>query len=96
MLVNAYFTMQEGKLDTAKALLPTMVSSTSQEPGCYFYLPVVQQGGPAICFHEAYADADAFLAHVGRAGALIGHLAAMSTVRLEVAGPRLVPPSLFV
>lgn len=67
--IHPYFAIQEGELENVRSYLERFVELTKSEPGCVYY-------GFTLCddklhCREAYASADAVLAHLGNVGGLL-------------------------
>ena len=81
-----YFKVYEGRLAEFRALCERLVEETRSEPGCLYY--GFSFDGDEVHCREAYADADAMLAHMDHVGSLIGEALEMADMaRLEVHGP---------
>jgi len=81
-----YFKVHDGRLAEFRALCERLVEETRAEPGCLYY--GFSFDGDEVHCREAYADADAMLAHMDNVGALIGEALEMAEMaRLEVHGP---------
>lgn len=84
--IHPYFRPHEGKLSEFIDSLPAFVEATSSEEHCLFYDFTVSEEGIVFC-REAYAGADAALAHLENVGDLLQQALAISDlVRLEVHG----------
>jgi quinol monooxygenase YgiN len=81
-----YFKIHPGKREAFEALCGQFVTKTLTEPKC-LYCGFSFDGDNAHC-REGYTDAEAALAHLDNAGALLQELLKMSEItRLEVHGP---------
>ena len=81
-----YFEVQEGQLDSFKALGPQFVAKTRTEAGCMHYA-FSFDGYTAHC-REGYTDAEAVLAHLDNVGELLNEaLKIAKIIRLEVHAP---------
>lgn len=60
--IHPYFKVHPGKMDAARALLPTFIEKTKSETGCVFYEFTVN--GDVVFCREAYTDAAAVLTHL--------------------------------
>jgi hypothetical protein len=84
--IHPYFKVHPGKMDAARALVPKFVARTTTEPGCLYYEFTIN--GDVVFCREAYADADAALAHLANVGEILGEMMQVSDViRLEIHGP---------
>lgn len=78
-----YFTVHPGKLAEFKALCDQMVQKTNAEPGA-LYCGFAFDGDQAFS-REGYANADAWLAHLGNIGEIFGAMLKVADLtRLEV------------
>lgn len=83
--IHPYFKVHEGKLADFRAVAERMVAETATEPGCLYY-GFSYDGDQAYC-REAYANADALLAHVGHVGPLLQEALGLSElVKMEIHG----------
>ena len=81
-----YFNVQDGQLDTFKALCTRLISQTREEPGCLYY--GFSFAGNTVHCREGYVNADALLAHIQAVGPMIEEALEISEIaRLEVHGP---------
>jgi quinol monooxygenase YgiN len=84
--IHPYFKIHPGKLDAAKALLPSFIARTTSEPGCLYYEFTIS--GDTVFCREAYRGADGTLAHLANVDALLKEMLAVSDLaRLEIHGP---------
>jgi quinol monooxygenase YgiN len=84
--LHPYFKAHPGKLDTIKAAFPAFIEKTAGEEKNLFYGFTVN--GDEIFCREAYADAEALLAHLDSVGAMLAEaLKIADLTRLEVHGP---------
>lgn len=65
---NLQLTVQEGRLDEARALMSEMVQSTLQEPGTLGYEWFLSDNGTVCHICERYVDSGAALEHLGNFG----------------------------
>lgn len=80
-----YFTVHPGKLAEFKGLCDQMVQKTSEEPGA-LYCGFAFDGDQAFA-REGYANADAWISHLGNIGAIFGEMLKVADLaRLEVHG----------
>jgi hypothetical protein len=81
-----YFKVHDGKMAEFKALCVQMVDKTAEEPGA-LYCGFCFDGDQAFS-REAYANADAWVAHLGNIGDIFGEMLKVADLsRLEVHGP---------
>jgi quinol monooxygenase YgiN len=80
--------VKPGQLDTFRALMEEMVTSTRAEPGALTYEWFVDDDGRVVHLYERYADSPAALAHLGTFGEWFAgrFLAAADPTRLTVMG----------
>ncbi len=84
--LHPYFEVHPGRLDQFKAMFPAFVATTAKEQGVLFYEFTVS--GDEVFCREAYAGAEAALAHLGDVGGLLAEAGKISTLaRLEIHGP---------
>lgn len=84
--IHPYFKIHPGKLDAAKALLPTFVETTRSEPACLYYEFTISDD--TVFCREAYRGAEGALAHLANVDALLKQMLSLSDlVRLEIHGP---------
>jgi hypothetical protein len=84
--IHPYFKVHPGQLDAAKALLRAFVAKTRTEPECRYYEFTID--GDVVFCREAYAHADAVLAHLANVGPELGEMLKVSALtRLELHGP---------
>ena len=65
---NLQLSVQDGRLDDARALMAEMVESTRQEPGAKGYEWFLRSDGTECHILERYADSEAVLNHLGNFG----------------------------
>jgi quinol monooxygenase YgiN len=83
--IHPYFKVRPGKLEAARALLPKFVEKTTSEPNCIFYQFTIN--GDVVFCREAYADAEAALAHLQNVGDILAEMLKVSDlIRLELHG----------
>ncbi|MFT5396179.1 MAG: hypothetical protein ACI85N_001376 [Gammaproteobacteria bacterium] len=82
-----YFKVAEGKLDEFRGLCEQFMEITEKnEPNCLYYGFSIKDD--VVYCREGYANAEAVLAHLDNAGALLGEaLKICEIARLEVHGP---------
>lgn len=81
-----YFDVPAERMTEFQALVDEFVAATANEPGCLYY-GFCFDGRQAFC-REAYADGDAFLAHLDNVGELFARAQQIATVtRMEMHGP---------
>jgi hypothetical protein len=84
--LHPYFKIHSGQLAAAKALLRVFVAKTQSESGCLYYEFTID--GDVVFCREAYADADAVLAHLANVGPELGEMLKIAALaRLELHGP---------
>lgn len=84
--IHPYFKVHAGQMDAVKKLLPEFVARTAPEAGMYYYEFTIS--GDVVFCREAYANAEAALAHVTSVGPLIERMLKLADLaRLEVHGP---------
>ncbi len=84
--IHPYFKVHPGQLAAAKALLPEFVARTKTEPACHSYEFTID--GDLVFCREAYANADAVLAHLANVEAQLGAMLKIADLtRLELHGP---------
>lgn len=84
--IAPYFKIHDDKLAEFKKLCGRFMEATKPEPGCLHY-GFCFDGHMGFC-REAYANAEALLAHVENVTPLLAQAAKISDiVRLEVHGP---------
>ncbi len=84
--LHPYFKAHPGKLEAIKGALPAFVEKTAGEEKNLFYGFTVN--GDEIFCREAYADAEALLAHLDSVGAMLAEaLKIADLTRVEVHGP---------
>jgi hypothetical protein len=84
--LHPYFKVNAGQLAAAKTLLRAFVAKTQTEPGCHYYEFTLD--GDVVFCREAYADADAVLAHLANVGPELGEMLKIAALtRLELHGP---------
>ena len=66
---NIRLSVQDGKLDEARALMAEMVEATKQEAGALGYEWFLSPDGTTCHINERYADSAATLEHLGNFGA---------------------------
>jgi len=66
---NLQLSVQDGRLDEARALMAEMVEATRREPGALGYEWFLSEDGKACHICERYADSAAALTHLGNFGA---------------------------
>lgn len=73
-------------MDAARALYPRFTAKTTTEPQCRYYEFTVHDD--VVFCREAYADADAALAHLANVGEILDEMMQISDlIRLEIHGP---------
>ena len=84
--IHPYFKIHPGQIDAVKAVLRAFVAKTKTEPGCCYYEFTID--GDVVFCREAYADADAVLAHLATVGPELGEMLKIAALaRLELHGP---------
>ena len=84
--IHPYFKVHPGQLAAAKALLPVFVARTNTEPACHYYEFTID--GDMVFCREAYANAEAVLAHLVNVEAQLGAMLKIADLtRLELHGP---------
>lgn len=84
--IHPYFKVHPGKMDQARTSLPEFVSRTSSEPKNVYYEFTIS--GDEIFCREAYADAEATLAHLSNVESNLQEMLKISDlIRLEIHGP---------
>ena len=84
--IHPYFKVHAGQMDPVKALLREFIGRTATEPGVLFYDFTIS--GDVVFCREAYADADALLAHLANVGAQVERMLTLAALdRIEVHGP---------
>lgn len=84
--IHPYFQVHAGRLEEFKALFPAFLALTAKEQGVLFYEFTVS--GDEVFCREAYAGAEAALAHLNDVGDLLAQAGKISTLaRLEFHGP---------
>ena len=84
--LHPYFKVRAGNLDAAKALLSEFVAKAAAEEKILYYEFTIN-GGEIFC-REAYADAEAALAHLTNVSALLDRMFTLADLtRLEIHGP---------
>mgnify|MGYP003335396129 CR=1 FL=1 len=66
---NIQLSVQDGKLEEARALMEEMVEATGQEEGALGYEWFLSSDGTTCHINERYADSAATLEHLGNFGA---------------------------
>lgn len=66
---NIQLSVQDGKLEDARALMEEMVEATGQEEGALGYEWFLSSDGTTCHINERYADSAATLEHLGNFGA---------------------------
>ena len=66
---NLQLSVQDGRLEDARALMAEMVEATRQEPGSRGYEWFLNSDGTECHICERYADSQAVLEHLGAFGA---------------------------
>jgi quinol monooxygenase YgiN len=85
---NLQLTVQEGRLDEARALMSEMVQATLEEPGTLGYEWFLSDDESVCHICERYADSGAALEHLGNFGAKFAErfLACLAPTGLYVYG----------
>ena len=85
---NLQLTVQDGRLDEARALMAEMVDATRQESGTLGYEWFLSRDGSSCHIHERYADSAAAMEHLGTFGARFADrfLACFAPTALHVYG----------
>jgi hypothetical protein len=84
--IHPYFKIQSGKLEAVKALLPIFIKKTGAEANNLFYGFTIN--GDELFCREAYAGADALLAHLDSVGPELKQMLSLADlIRVEVHGP---------
>lgn len=66
---NLQLSVNEGQMDSARALMAEMVEATRNEAGARGYEWFVSEDGSAVHINERYADSAATMEHLGYFGA---------------------------
>jgi quinol monooxygenase YgiN len=66
---SLHLSVNEGQMDSARALMAEMVEATRSEAGSLGYEWFVSEDGSAVHINERYADSAATMEHLGNFGA---------------------------
>lgn len=85
---NLQLSVQDGRLDDARALMAEMVEATKKESGAQSYEWFLSNDGSQVHICERYADSGAVLEHLGNFGANFAErfLACLTPTALYVYG----------
>lgn len=87
--IHPYFQVKEGKMEEAKKMIVgfgELVSKNEPRENCLFYNFTIKDD--VICCREAYANAEAVLAHLGNCGEALGPFFQIADlIRIELHGP---------
>ena len=85
----ALFRIHPGQLEAFKEIAATMIEAVREKEkgiGCLQYDWFYNETRSECIVREIYRDSDAVLAHMGNVGPMLGQLAAISELSLQVCG----------
>ena len=87
--VNARFRIKPGELENFKEIAGKMIEAVREKEkgaGCLQYDWFYNEALSECIVREIYKDSDAVLAHMGNVGPMLGQIAAISELSLQVCG----------